>query len=237
MPKLPNCLAVILYLVTTFLGSTGRAPPSNDGPVTNEIDSDLRKLLDLKSAESGNRTFMESLKSIAKKRSWEHELTRWEKITGRWWPDAPRSTSIQSGDSKLFLVLWKSWSRDIPSSDYQIVLLLDSQGRYLDSVGCAVNCRLSRNGRGNLNVVIPPKAEQDGTQLIIRLDGESARGNFGHRIYHGKERLHLYWGENKLPENQPSEWDAKGLCRIAIKDKQFHILFPTNTEKSDKEQK
>jgi hypothetical protein len=219
-------MSVIPLLVTILLGNMGRASPLSDSPLPSEIDSDLRKLLDAKTADLDQvRTFMQCLSGIAKKRSWEDELTKWERLTGAYWDDA-RVNSIQSGDSKLYVVLLKSWSHDIPGSDYQIVLLLDNQGRYLDSVGCSMNARLSRNGRGKLHAVIPPKPEADGAQLIVRLDGESARGGYGHHIYHGKERLDLHWAEKKPLENQPSEWDAKGLCRIAIKDKKFQVLFP-----------
>jgi hypothetical protein len=29
-----------------------------------------------------------------------------------------------------------------------------------------------------------------------------------------------------VPQDQPTKWDTKGLCRIAIREGQFKVLFP-----------
>src|SRR5262249_50892515 len=102
---------------------------------------------------------------------------------------------------------------------------------FLDQLACEISSRLTHMDFGHLHTVIPGKREADGAQLVIRLDGASARGHFSHHVYHRGGKADFYWGHGHLSQDQPTKWDIKGLCRIAIKDGKFRVLFPGEKDK------
>src|SRR5262249_20692048 len=132
---------------------------------------------------------------------------------------------------RYLVVLLKSSTNSIPGSEVQTAILLDSQGKYLDQLACEINSRLTLMDSGQLHTVIPGMPEADGAHLVIRPDGVSARGNFEHHIDHGGIRAGFYWGHDHLLQDEPTRWDTKGLCRIAIEDGRFKILFPGDRDR------
>jgi len=203
-------------------------PPSN--AVAMDIDPALAKLLELQVDDKTLVDFVNSLEALAKKQDWEEVFAERKKRSFFAWEEA-RAVSIQTGQIQYVVVLLKSWTHTIPGDDTQLVILLDNQGNFLDQLDCKINARLSRMHFGQFHTVISTKPEPDGAQLVIRLDGESVRGNFAHYISHGGGQAGFYWGHDKLPEDQPTKWDRNGLCRIAIADGKFRVLFPGERDK------
>jgi len=218
-----------LLLLSVSFDPAGMDEPLSTGSVA--TDSDVTKLLELTAKHEKTQDFVEPIKRLAKKRGWEREFAKSRKLWRTDWDEASAS-AIQVGRASFVVILLKVWDHAIPGTEVQTALLLTEQGKFLDQISCEINSRLTHMHWGELHTVIPSKPEPDGAQLIIRLDGMSARGNFSHHLDHGNEKLEFYWGNDKLPENQPSRLDATGLCRIAIKDMKFQVLFPTKQEKS-----
>lgn len=226
---------VVITLVSIIASCDFTSPVSHcsaSQKVKPQWDSDLANLLQLTANHQGTPKFVQCLKDLANKQGWEVELVGCRELTKCDWDEA-WATTIQTDQFEFAVVLLKSWNGDIPGLDVQSAFLLDNRGRFLDGISCEISSRLTRLSRGQIHAVIQTKPDPDGAQVIIRLDGESASGNFSHRLYHGNEHLEFHWDNNKLPKNQPSQWDANGLCRIAIRDKKFHIVFPTIMGKSE----
>jgi hypothetical protein len=184
--------------------------------------SSVAKLLD---PRQGKTAFVSRLQALATKQGWRQQLERFS-FSG--WEKA-RAVPMRSGQTQYVVVLLKSWTHSVPENDLQTVILLDCRGSFLDQLACEIDPAPAK--RGEFHTVIPEKPEADGAQLVIRLDHESARGNFEHHIYYGVHKTPFYWGHDNLPENQPTKWDCKGLCRIAIADGKLKVLFPSEEDK------
>jgi len=218
-------LTLLFFLVSFATGSD--SPCSANRTNSDKRDSDVDKLLELTTSHKAADEFVEPLKHLAKKRAWETELEKSKtRLPRSEWDDA-RAATIRVGQIEFVVVLLRSWNFAIPGIEVQTIFLLNDQGKFLDRISCQINSRCRP-----LYTAIPTKPEPDGAQLIIRLDGFSARGNFAHYLYHGNEEQKFYWGHDKMPRNQPSLWDARGLCRIVIKDSKFQVILPTKKDKS-----
>jgi hypothetical protein len=195
-----------------------------------EIDPDVAQLLELKPEGKTVPVFVTRLEGLGKKKGWQQQFAECKKLSFFDWDEA-RAVLIRAGQIPYVVVLLKSWTYSIPGGDVQTVILMDHRGKFLDQLACEINSRLSRMHSGQFHTVIPTKPEPDGAQLVIRLDKKSARGNFAHYISHGDTREQFYWGHEDLPRDQPTKWDTMGLCRIAIKDRKFKVVFPVERDK------
>ena len=213
---------------TTFHGS---APGGTAAAL--DLDPAVAKLLELKSEAKTIPDVVNLLELLAKKHCWQKQLAECKEFSFFDW-DETKAVLIRAGKTDYVIILLKAWTHTIPGSDVQSAILLDNQGKCLDYLACEINSRLTRMHSGQLNAVIADKPESDGAQLMIRLDGQSARGNFAHNIYHRGNKSNFYWGEGDLPENQATKWDNKGLCRVAIKAGQFKVLFPCEKDKGQR---
>jgi len=206
-------------------GARKSAQPEIDVPEPITIDPTVAKLVDMKPDEKTLPEFVGCLKDLASKQGWQQELADCKPLSFLGWDEA-RAVLIRSGQNQYVVILIKSWTFMIPGIEVQTAILLDHQGKFLDQVACEINSRLTRMDVGQFHTVIPGKPEADGAQLVIRLAGVNARGNWAHRVYHRGREANFYWGHDRLPQDQPTEWDTKGLCRIAILDGKFKVLFP-----------
>jgi hypothetical protein len=138
---------------------------------------------------------------------------------------------FREGEQKYVVAVLRGNSHVIPGDDSQYLLLLDHEGRVLDRLTCAINNRLTRmfvDYYGVFRTEVPDAAE-DGAQLIIRYipeHGGSVAGNWSHGIAHGGKTRRYAWNQDFGGSIPPSEWDKKGLCRVAIHDGKFAVLFP-----------
>jgi hypothetical protein len=193
-----------------------------------EFDQEITALLELGNSERELPAFTKALESLAAKQDWENQLSECRKRAMDW--DEGRAFSVPEGHEQYVVVILKGWDHTIPGKDTQSLILLDSQGRYRDQLSCDINNRLTRMHFGRFQTVLPKEPEHDGARLVIQLDGESARGNFSHQIHHDAKELDYYWGENGLDNDQPTKWETQGLCRVAIRDGEFVVLFPTEAQ-------
>jgi hypothetical protein len=195
-------------LLTVFLSCDSpadEAPLSpTPGAVTTDIDPAVAKLLELKAEANALPDFVSRLEDLANQQGWQQQFAKCKKLSFSDWEDA-RAVTIRCENNQFVVVLLKSWTHSIPGSDMQTAILLDKRGKCLDYLACEINSRLTHMSWGQLHTVVPVKPEANGAQVIIRLDGESARGNFAHQIHHRGETADFYWGHADLPQNQPTK--------------------------------
>jgi hypothetical protein len=182
-----------------------------------DIAPAVASLLDLEGEGQALSQFMNQLEGLAKSQGWHAQFLQCHKFT-----DGARAQLLGRGQTQYVLVVLKSCSPFIPGRDVQTLILLDNKGNLLDHLACDIGNRL----HGKFHTVVAEKPERDGAELVIGLDGESARGNFAHHIRHDGSKADFYWGHYDWPANQPTKWDARGLCRIAIQGAKFKVLFP-----------
>jgi hypothetical protein len=183
----------------------------------------VAELVELKPDPSELPLFQVLLEALAHKHGWHAHLERCrEAAPPGWWE--PRAVALRVGEQQYVVVVLKSSSPLIPGIDSQVLILLDGQGRFRDDLSCDISNRLTHFAE--FRTLIPDQPEFDGAHLVVRLDGDRARGNFSHDITHNGRSTEFYWGEDHLPPEHPTKWDRYGLCSIAIVDGEFKILFP-----------
>ena len=203
-------------------------PTTPDAPVA-AIEPAVAQLLEFKADDKALPDFVNRLEALAERQGWQPQLAKCKKRAFSDWEKA-RAVSVWVGKNQYVVILLRSSTGTIPGSDMQTAILLDHRGKLLDHLACDINTRLTTMDSGQFRTVIPEKPEADGARLVMRLDGVSVRGNWDHYIYHGGKNARFYWGCDRLPEDQPTKWDRKGLCRIAIEDGKFKVLFPGDTD-------
>jgi len=191
-------------------------------PASTEIDAAVANLIEIKTDGTGADEFLGSLDALANKRGWQQELADCKKLMPWFWQG--RAFSLQTEQRQYVVILLESTPPVIPWIDVRTVILLDNEGKHLDHLSCEISNRLTLDGSGEFHTVVLDKAEADGALLVIRLDGESTHDNFAHHIYHAGEDAKFHWGQSD--EAIPTKWDVKGLCRIAIRDGKFEVVFP-----------
>jgi hypothetical protein len=120
----------------------------------------------------------------------------------------------------------------VPGEDMQHLILLDRQGRLLDRLCCSISNRLTRMfaDSGTFRTEVHARPQPDGAVAVIRYtprEGERVAGNYDHEIHRGG-RIHTFsWDQNTPGCIKSAEWEAKGLCRVAVQDGKFAIVFPS----------
>jgi hypothetical protein len=173
---------------------------------------------------------VKGLEALAKKRGWQQQLAKCKKSGSLDWDEA-RAELIRADRDQYAVILLKACTITISGEDYQTAILLDRQGKFLDRLVCEVNSKVTSFGC-ELHTVVSRNPEADGAQMVILIDGKSARGNFAHEVYHGGRMGSFLWGDEWLPKEQPTVWDVNGLCRVAIKVRKFKVLFPAKHDKN-----
>jgi hypothetical protein len=140
-------------------------------------------------------------------------------------------------EASMFIILLREWSRCRPGSDAMTLLLCDRIGAFLDSAICCASSRITRQYDfpfHNYFAELREPTGDDDSRVVIRLireQGEFIRGNFFHSIVLRGHAYCFNW-PSYHDGSGPTEWDEKGLCRIAIREKRFEVLFP-NFSKAD----
>jgi hypothetical protein len=115
----------------------------------------------------------------------------------------------------------------IPGCDEQRLLLLDGQGRLLDRLSCSVSNRLTMAG-GAFRTEAPASRQADGARLVIRYvppEGSRVEG-WSHDITWQGKTYCFSWDQERPEAIRSADWEEKGLCRVAVRDSKFVILFP-----------
>jgi hypothetical protein len=143
-----------------------------------------------------------------------------------WGIDEGYAVSVNDGLKNYIAVVLRGWDHIIPGDDTQYLFLLGADGKILDRMSCAVNSRLTREvvAKGSFRTALVRKRESDGTDLIVRYsppNGESISGNWAHTIVCRGYVRSYPWNEEP-----PNDFEKKGLCRVAIREGKFVVLFP-----------
>lgn len=186
------------------------------------------KLLDFKGEETECPAFVDSLEAVSKLHGWHNDFLDLQKLAFTEWTRG-RAVKLQSGGSEFVVVVLDHESCSIPGENVKLVILLDDQGRLKDHVACTISNRNCMYG-GRFDAEFPAKPGPEDPHIVIRLNNESARGNFAHKLTHRGQSRSFYWGEYDVFGTEPTKWDLKGLCQLAIRDGQFHIMFPTDMD-------
>jgi hypothetical protein len=149
--------------------------------------------------------------------------------------DEGYAVRVRSGRRRYVVAVLRGWDGYIPGSDTQYLLLFSPDGELLDTLSCSINARLTRmaveSGTFHTDVL---DADEDGPprpplrpaaggadrgQLVPRGDLPcETRRYVWERAYHGEEM-----GQEAL---RTADMEREGLCRAAIRDGKFAVLFP-----------
>jgi hypothetical protein len=143
-----------------------------------------------------------------------------------WGIDEGYAVSVNDGLKDYIVVILRGWTHTIPGDDTQYLFLLSPDGKILDRLSCAVNSRLTRESgtfTGSLRTELVHKHGSDGADLIVRYappNREGISGNWCHTVV-CRGFVHSYpWNE------EPNDFEKKGLCRVALREGKFVMLFP-----------
>jgi len=170
--------------------------------------------------DSEQSKFWGALSSLAQQRNWPDTIC---------WQRQGRAVLIPGDEPSVVVVLYMTDSR-FPGEDVQNLLLLDSHGTLQDTLSCSINNRVVFWGNGIFRTDVPLDTQLDGAQLIIRYvpnDGGSISGNFAHEIHQDGKAYSFHWDDDRPQSETGNPWQDKGLCRVAIQDRKFKVLFPT----------
>jgi hypothetical protein len=138
--------------------------------------------------------------------------------------EADEGSALRFGDNVV--VVLRGWDHCIPGSDAHSFLLLGRHGQPLDRLTCSIDSRLTRTSAGReaaFHAEAFPQPEKDGAQLVVRFVAEAEgvpAGNWGHFITRAGKTCCFGW-----PDAGGPGW-AQGLCRMAVRDGKFVVLFP-----------
>jgi hypothetical protein len=184
--------------------------------------------------EEENSGFVDALMDLAGQKGWVNIVNECNRRVLCNHPLEGRTETLSIDDDHYVLVILRWWDFFIPGRDFQLLLLIDENGRLLDHVSCEINSRLTQMWWGKyVTEVLNPPGE-DGARLVIRLilpPGDSVCGNFSHLINYQGRDYEFYWGNNENDLGQPTIWDQKGLSRLTVENDKFKVLFPSLKEK------
>lgn len=106
----------------------------------------------------------------------------------------------------------------------QKLVLLNSDGKILDTLACSINGRY-----GTLGTETFLNAQSDGAQVVIRFHpypGNKSAWHNWHHITHGTQSVMYRERDN----GSPTAWDTQGLCRASINNGRFEIGFPQSSD-------
>ncbi len=134
------------------------------------------------------------------------------------------------GAGRVVVVL-RGGSGFIPGEDTQYLLLLDQDGHLLDRLSCSISNRLTRMfvESGDFRSEVPEAPAPDGAHLVLRYvpeKGGSVSGNWSHEITHRGKTYHFHWDQGRPGTVPSADWAEKGLCRVAVREGTFAVLFP-----------
>jgi hypothetical protein len=166
-----------------------------------------------------------SLATMTNERDWRDRLMKVldEYPLIKWNED--RAVPVTVGSESYILLIRGGSSPSFPGEDIQVLILIDHQGAIHDVLACAASNRVT-GGAARFHTIAPLMTEQDGACAVIRLDGANARGNFKHSIVHAGQLKRYKWDQGNPAASERTRWNVRSLCRVAIVDGKFRVLFP-----------
>jgi len=168
--------------------------------------------------------FVAALSAIARDDGWDrHDY------------DSPKVAGVAEGDAvavdyrgESYVVVILHWPGLVmPGPDSYELMLLDRAGHRLDRLRCEVSSRVTLES--SFRVDSPKSPEKDGAQFVIRCVppmGDKMPANFGHTIYYRGRATTFGWDQDVSRQGKPVAWSRTGLCRIAVQDGKFKVIFP-----------
>ena len=156
-----------------------------------------------------------------------------EKLLQKAFYESERTVELNTGTGLYYISILRGWDHIIPGEDTQLLVLRDGERKLLDVVSCSINSRLTHMTFGDfITQVLDPPVE-DGASLVLRLltcDDREFGGNWSHNVTcHG--RIYTYhWHQSSQGAIPAADLKRNGLCRLAIKDGKFAVLFPSLKE-------
>ena len=135
--------------------------------------------------------------------------------------DEGQAVQLRAGRRYVVAGLWGRFIT-IPGEDKQHLLLFSESGRLLDELSCSISSRLTMT-QWDKFLTEAPKGEWDGAQLALRYippRGEGVPGNWCYHVTYG----------GKSYRYGLSESVHQGLCRVAVRDGKFAVVFPNLEE-------
>jgi hypothetical protein len=167
------------------------------------------------------RPFFTALHTLAQRHGWDLPS-----------PCAEGYALLLEADGRHYVVaVLRDWDGTLPGDAIQHLLLLDREGRLLDRLSCSFRARLTGAGQDpdEFHTTVHQPAAADGAQVVIRYvpeDGNLISGDGSHELTHQSSASRFRWDQG-VPENvRSTEWYHRGLCRVAIRDGKFAVLFP-----------
>jgi hypothetical protein len=139
--------------------------------------------------------------------------------------EADEGSALRFGDNVV--VVLRGWDHCVPGGDTHSFLLLGRHGEPLDRLTCSIDSRLTRTSAGReaaFHTEVFPRPEKDGAQLVVRFiteSGAAPSGNWCHFITRAGKTCCFGWPDEGAPGG------AQGLCRMAVRDGKFVVLFPS----------
>jgi hypothetical protein len=138
--------------------------------------------------------------------------------------------AVRVGAGHVAVVLRRG-SPAMPGTDTQYLLLLDRQGRVRDLLSCWISNRLTGRSvdSGDFRTEVPGAPGPDGAEMVLRYVPEKGGSvsDCGYcEIAYRWKTYRFRWDEGSPGAIPAAEWAEKGLCRVAVREGKFAILFP-----------
>ena len=118
----------------------------------------------------------------------------------------------------------------IPGWDTYYLFLVDPSGRLLDKLSCSIESRLTCSWYfGVFSAKFSTERETDVGDIVIRYVPEKGKrllGRWEHEIRRNGRVYTFDLNQSSPPGITSAGWKEKGLCRIAVRDGRFEVLWP-----------
>jgi hypothetical protein len=178
--------------------------------------------------------FLRALHRLAEKRGWDVQEHGTERYRDGY-------AALLAGDDRCYVVaVVRGGTAAQPATPPQCLLLLDGDGRLLDRLSWGIQVRPSRpqgpaKGPGELRTWVQQAPTAAGDQLVLSCEPEPPDGGFesaywGHAVTH-QGRTYFFSWDRRVAENRNAavrEYERLCwvLCRVAVREGKFVVLFP-----------
>jgi hypothetical protein len=134
-----------------------------------------------------------------------------------------RAVPVEADNKNYLALLIHHDDAFIPGLNVEWLLLTDRDGNRLDTVSCFNSTRWT----GLCTQECADEA--DGTSFVVRYADapDEWRKRYGtHTVIHGQKRYDNLFAAKPPPRIPDDDWERKGLCRIAVRDGKFEVLWP-----------
>jgi hypothetical protein len=136
-----------------------------------------------------------------------------------------RAVNIEASGSTYMVLIVRRSASIVAFDEACHLVLLEKSGKILDRVSALISNRFADKNSFRCDM---SSGENDEAQLVIRSPIPTRNEFFRYCIELAGKTYRFTWGPDgecgKLPS---SELEKSGLCRIAVKDGKFKVLYPS----------